>query len=159
MSACILMSATHGGVTCGRVAHPFRFFLVEWVTRPYLFHRIFCAPLSDTTPVRPLGVMILNLGCPVLDNFQGRGFRFGFLDQMVIPRSLQGGKSQKPHLSLSVTDGAPELQNQRPGHPPVVHRNGVHAICPHRRESPMIDVVRVGFQYLSLAIRNAQDHG
>jgi hypothetical protein len=40
---------------------------------PLEFHRIVSAPRSQTTPVRPLSVKILNLGCPVLDVFQGRG--------------------------------------------------------------------------------------
>jgi len=32
-----------------------------------------------------------------------------------LPRLDQ--ETQKPHLSRDVTDGAPEIQNQRPGHP------------------------------------------
>ena len=49
------------------------------VAQPFALHQIISAPRSHTTPARPLGVTILNLGCPVLDAFQGRGSWFSFL--------------------------------------------------------------------------------
>jgi hypothetical protein len=46
---------------------------------PFAFRKTVSARSSNTTPVRPLRVKIQNLGCPVLDVFQGRGFWFDSL--------------------------------------------------------------------------------
>ena len=34
------------------------------MARPFAFHKTISAPRSNTTPVRPLGVKIVNLGWP-----------------------------------------------------------------------------------------------
>jgi hypothetical protein len=94
------------------------------VARPFAFHKIVSAPRSNTTPVRPLRVKILNLRCPVLTPFQGRGFCFGFPCQLMLCGSLRSNKTQRPHLSRAVTDGAREVQNQRPAHPPGMDAAG-----------------------------------
>ena len=51
-------------------------FDVGRVARPIASLNVISASHSNTTPVRPLRVKILNLGCPVLEAFQGRGFWF-----------------------------------------------------------------------------------
>jgi hypothetical protein len=87
------------------------------VARPIALIKI-APPWFNTTPVRPLGVKILNLGCPVLDALQGRGFWFDFQcpnDDLQFPRKEE---SQKPHPSERRKDGPPKIQLQSPGHPP-----------------------------------------
>jgi hypothetical protein len=58
---------------------------------------IISAPRFNTASVRPLGVELLNLGCPVLDALQGRGIWFDYLrtngdDQL----SMKERKSKTP---------------------------------------------------------------
>ena len=66
--------------------------------------------------------LILNLGCPILDDFQGWGFRPAFLRQGSCSiRRVQPRQSM--HVKVPTLqerkDGAPKLQNlrQRPSHP------------------------------------------
>src|SRR5580692_1864482 len=64
--------------------------------------KIVCAPRTHTTPVRPRGVKILNLGCPVLDGFSRAGLLVGLL------RSVDPSFQVKsPALQNNPKDGAP----------------------------------------------------
>ena len=64
------------------------------VARPFAFHGIVYAPHFNTTPALSLWVKILNLGCPVLDVLQGRGFCFNL--------SRVEGQTKKPRPTRCV---------------------------------------------------------
>jgi hypothetical protein len=67
------------------------------VARPFALLMIISAPWLNTTPISPLRVNILNLGCPVLDALQGRGLWFdGLRTNGNEQLSMKEGKSKNP---------------------------------------------------------------
>ena len=91
------------------------------MARPFAFpcHRILPARHSNATPVHSLRVRILNLGCPVLDAFQGRGFWCGWpRANCEMQFSMKDRKSRAPPVTQRDRWGTRSSQSK--AGPPVL---------------------------------------
>jgi len=66
------------------------------------FRKTVGAPRTHTTPVRPRGVKILNLGCPVLDGFSRAGLWLNYSGRLI-----RRFKSKAPPFKTTRRTGHP----------------------------------------------------